>query len=410
MKTSVRAITVLQSDGTSIKKWQLDIRDASGYRQRPRFDTRREAEFERDKIAGQLRAGTFRPEAHNMTVSALAEKYIDYLKGRRNRGEKMTAGSFVGYEHSIQNYILATPASLKLRNCAENAVRFDKGIGAIRLSTLSKRSVEDFRDRLRDAGVLVQGARKIIGHLWIMLQWAKSQNYVGMNCAEHVEVIGRRDDGCEQIDPPTKAAMRVIIDEAEPSFKLQLLTSAATAVRAGELHAFRWRDIDFEKMEVKVVTRVDKYRNDDGQGPKTRAGKREIPIGATLIAALKAWRFQTRYATDDDLVFPNTLGRYLDHNYMIGRYYYSIWERLAEKHAQGLIPDPPPPFFNWHYIRHYGISLWIERALSIKAVQTFAGHASIQTTFDRYGHLFKSADHQTAMSSIADELFDTRET
>ena len=57
--------------------------------------------------------------------------------------------------------------------------------------------------------------------------------------------------------------------------------------------------------------------------------------------------------------------------------------------------------FNWHGLRHFAVSTWIEAGLAPKTVQTFAGHASLQVTMDRYGHLFPSDDHRRAMDQIA---------
>jgi integrase len=56
-------------------------------------------------------------------------------------------------------------------------------------------------------------------------------------------------------------------------------------------------------------------------------------------------------------------------------------------------------------LRHVAVSCWIERGLSPKTVQTFAGHSSLQVTMDRYGHLFKSENHRQAMDAIAAEVF-----
>ena len=61
--------------------------------------------------------------------------------------------------------------------------------------------------------------------------------------------------------------------------------------------------------------------------------------------------------------------------------------------------------FNWHSLRHFTISTWIEVGLSPKTVQTFAGHSSLHVTMDRYGHLFKSDDHKRAMDEIATGLY-----
>lgn len=69
-------------------------------------------------------------------------------------------------------------------------------------------------------------------------------------------------------------------------------------------------------------------------------------------------------------------------------------DNLVKRHFQ-------PPFdaagvrrFNWHGLRHFAVSTWIEAGLTPKTVQTFAGHASLQITMDRYGHVFPSDDHK----------------
>ena len=66
------------------------------------------------------------------------------------------------------------------------------------------------------------------------------------------------------------------------------------------------------------------------------------------------------------------------------------------------------PHFNWHGLRHFAISTWIEQGLPMKTIQGLAGHSSMAMTADRYGHLFKSDAHQAAMDRIASELFVSR--
>jgi integrase len=59
----------------------------------------------------------------------------------------------------------------------------------------------------------------------------------------------------------------------------------------------------------------------------------------------------------------------------------------------------------WHDIRDFAVSLWIEQGFSIKEVMTFAGHASVQMTMERYGHLFPTPDHQNAMAQVEQLVF-----
>jgi hypothetical protein len=49
---------------------------------------------------------------------------------------------------------------------------------------------------------------------------------------------------------------------------------------------------------------------------------------------------------------------------------------LAERHRQDPQAHPEAPArFNWHALRHFAISCWIEADLKPKTVQTFAGHS-----------------------------------
>ena len=52
----------------------------------------------------------------------------------------------------------------------------------------------------------------------------------------------------------------------------------------------------------------------------------------------------------------------------------------------------PKGKYGLHALRHAAASLFIEQGWTPKRIQTVLGHASIQMTFDLYGHLFKDAD------------------
>ncbi len=51
-----------------------------------------------------------------------------------------------------------------------------------------------------------------------------------------------------------------------------------------------------------------------------------------------------------------------------------------------------------HALRHAAVSLWIEQAVSPKKVMTWAGHASVQFTMDRYGHLWTDVEGDAVVS------------
>jgi len=62
----------------------------------------------------------------------------------------------------------------------------------------------------------------------------------------------------------------------------------------------------------------------------------------------------------------------------------------------GLVDETGEPLFDFHALRHFPASLWIEAGFTPKRLQDLLGHSSIQMTFDRYGHLFPSVEDDHA--------------
>ena len=400
----IRKRTWRTADGAESTSWIVDVRDGSGHRERRQFDNRREAETFRIALEGKMRNGTFRADAAKFTVKDAADRFLEHCEGRCERRERMTRHNVNTMEGHIRNYICPDPDRHEDGKRPSRLIKCEGGIGGIKLSQLTTRGVNDFRDRLREAGVSVVTARKILGTLQLLLQHAIDRDKIAVNVARGVKVIGRRDEGARKIVPPTKEAMRALLAVADQDFRVTLAFASSTGVRAGELHALRWRHIDFAKGEVAIETRVDAYGEEDVT--KTAAGMRTIPLAQPLVVMLKEWKLRTKRKKPDDLVFPNKRGWYADHGHMVKRKFLPLFDALAEKHHQNPANDPESPArFNWHALRHFAVSCWIEAGLSPKTVQTFAGHSSLQVTMDRYGHLFKSDDHKKAMDAIAADMF-----
>jgi integrase len=398
----VKKRTWTTSKGEPRQAWQVDFADSNGERQRRQFETKREADDFRVEIEGQLRAGTFRIDARKITVKEISINYLDYAKGRMERKERFTKRHYKNIEGYVWNYICPDAERREKQHEKSRAKPFEGGIAKLKLAQLTKKGVGDFRDRLRSAGVSVVTTRKILTGLHAILEYAIGQDAVATNAAHGVKVIGTRDEGSKKIIPPPKADMKALLSVAEPDFRVKLVVSASAAPRAGELHAIRWRHFNFAAAEVTIETRVDIYHEEDVT--KTEAGMRTIPLGALVIGELKAWKLRTKFNKPDDLVFPNKKGGYVGHDNMVKRKFNPLFDLLDELHAKDPKKYPKVKRFNWHALRHYGISIWIEADLRPKTVQTFAGHSSLQVTMDRYGHLFKSDDHKKAMDAIAKGL------
>jgi integrase len=314
-----------------------------------------------------------------------------HCEGRNKRDERMTRKMLVVYRGHVNNHILH----------AEN------GVSAWKLSQLTARAVGDFRDRLRTAGVTVPTTRKILSTLHGVLEYAVSQDWIATNAARGVKVIGNRSEGSKKIVPPPKEAMRALLNAnaADEDLRLKLIFAASTGARAGEQWAAKWEDVDFDKGELSIRLRVDAYGEEGA--PKSAAGVRTVPLSDQLISALKAWKLRSKFSKPSDLIFPNKLGRHIGHDNLVKRKFLPLFDALEQKHKEDPEQFPEPPAqFNWHALRHFAVSCWIEAGMAPKTVQTFAGHASLQVTMDRYGHLFPSDRHKQAMDEIAKGLWD----
>ena len=384
---TVKKRTWVTSKGEPRTAWKVDFTDQNGQRQRKQFDTKREADAFRVEVEGQIKGGTFRSQAATVTVSEVASDYLEMMEGRKDRREKVTETYLDLLTGIVRNYINPTE---------ESRTDFREGIGSMKLAELTSRSLSAFRDRVRASGASPYHTRRVLSILARILDHAIGQDLLAVNLARGIKVIGTRDETKERVKPPSKADLRAVLDKADADTALRIRFAAATGCRASEMWALKWSHLDFDAALVKIETRVDRYGEEDVT--KTSAGMRDVPMGEALIKALKGWKLRSSFAKPTDLVFPNTKGRHMSHTNFLHRKFDPIFTKLEEE-------DIEVERFNWHALRHYAVSTWIELNLNPKTIQTFAGHSKLQVTMDIYGHMFKSDDHNVAMDQASAALF-----
>jgi integrase len=112
--------------------------------------------------------------------------------------------------------------------------------------------------------------------------------------------------------------------------------------------------------------------------PKSRAGTRRVPITPRLRKHLVALR-----AVGDGAAESYVFGEASDTAFAPTTIYRRAREAWTAAKLEGI---------TLHESRHSCISTWIAAGVNIKAASTYAGHASISITLDRYGHLLPGAD------------------
>lgn len=159
-----------------------------------------------------------------------------------------------------------------------------------------------------------------------------------------------------------------------PRFRVMILVLGYCGLRIGEACALRWERVDLDAGMLTVAESVAEPRGELIIGPpKTRAGRRTIPLPAGLVGELANDR---QGATKGDFVFRGAQG---------GVVRPKLWRRrffAPAVRAAGLEPLRP------HDLRHTAISLWVSQGIDLARIQRYAGHASVTALLDRYGHAY----------------------
>jgi integrase len=249
--------------------------------------------------------------------------------------------------------------------------------------------VYEFNTDLRSSGRSLALRRKVITNLKTVLSFAQGRGWVAQNVALGVRI---REDVRESVtgplragvDFPTVSELNWLIDKAEGRRRPFIITAIFTGMRLSELRGLPWSDVDLDAGIIHVRQRADQWLR---IGPtKSRAGKRDIPLAPIVVNSLRQWKLVCPKGKLD-LVFPNTVGNAETMRCIHAR----CWHPLQIK--CGLTTDTGVGRYGFHKLRHAAASLFIKYlGWSPKRLQAVMGHASINMTFDRYGHLFENVE------------------
>lgn len=393
---SVRKRTWAKPDGSAAWSWEVSWHDGVKRRRKSNFKTKAAAEAYAVNIQKEINDGIVRPKGHRMTLDELVEEFLAQAESRVERGV-ISRGHLINMMGHFRNYI-CRKADWEAPDYGKPVKPFNGAIGHLMVGRIRPSTVEKLRDDLLAAGLSAGSVHQIKVSLHSALDFARRRDYIPTNPADRIKIERSLEEQNNRVTPPSIATVQSVIAEAEGLLKLALEISACTGIRAGELRALRYRHIDPIKrtLSVKVAISVG---NKEGH-PKSLAGVRNIPISPLLLEKIEAYRREAGDPARSALIFqPDQRWDFLPASWL--RY------RLVQVlHRLGLATDNDMATkddtisddddeeaaaggkFTWHALRHFAISSWIAQGIGLKAVQTFAGHADVTTTWNRYGHLF----------------------
>jgi integrase len=372
---SVRKRSWVTGSGKSKTAWVIDY-TSQGKRHLETFAKKHEADARHAEVMAGIGKGI-----HSAGKATIAQAGELWLASREAAG--LERATLKNYREHLELHI--TPL-----------------IGSVKLASLSLPRVREFEDELRrDRSPAM--VKKVLVSLTAILADAQDRGLVAQNVMHRRQMknghVGARQKRRLEVgvDIPTVAEVRKIIPYLKGGRERPLiLTAVFTGLRASELRGLRWEDLDLPRAELTVRQRADRFSE---IGPtKSAAGRRTVPLLPMVVKALSEWR-PACPASPGGLVFPGRHSQPMVRTTIIRHW------RPIQIRAGVVTPDGRPKYPGVHALRHFYASWCINRKadggleLPIKVVQGRLGHASIQMTADRYGHLFPRADDAAELAA-----------
>jgi integrase len=348
-------------------RYVVRYRDQAG-RQHKRFaKTLAEAKNLQKTLTADVIRGEHR-EVSRVTFVGHAPEWIRHYQGRTSRGFR--EGTREGYARELG----VDPKTFEPVDPPAGAIRF---FGRMRLSEITAPDVKAYVRELDARGAAPSTIRNAIAPVKAMLGDAHEDGLIRSNPARGVRVAVSSSNGDGNVDLGEEVKtldakeLRALLDAVRPDRKVLVMVLAAAGLRVSELLPLRWGDLDFGRRRLRVRRSYSRGRIGP---PKTRHGRREVPLAPGITTALWNLRKAATHLDDDALIFPNQDGGFLNR----GHVYRAV--KAAAKKAG--VPWAGPKT-----LRHTAATLLFRDGWNPKQVQKFMGHHSAAFTLATYVHL-----------------------
>jgi integrase len=356
-----------------------------GKRYRKFFDRQHDARDYAAKVRDEKRLGT-----HVATdrIPLFREAAFDWLSSRGNR----KPSTFAMYRGHIETHLIPAFGDKRLDHIDVGVI--EKWRGALG-ETLAANTVSGIVQTLSQILKREVAQKRLMQNPCMLLE----RSYTPTDQTdEH-----KRTDAAITPDELLDAnEIRKLLEAAKPGFERTLFALAAgTGAREGELLALRWSDVVFDpspKILIRQSLSWARGSTDDNTVfhfgvPKTKSGRREIPIDAHLVRLLKEWKLQAG-RNSRDLLFAQADDRPIRRSNLWKMHFAPALKRAGLRHVK------------FHSLRHSYASALIKLGAPVTEVAARLGHKNPGITLGIYSHWFKTADSGAA-SAYSDALFGT---
>lgn len=192
--------------------------------------------------------------------------------------------------------------------------------------------------------------------------------------------------------------LKVCKDINDPQVHLIYTLLAYSGMRAGELCALKWKDIDFEENSIKIYKTYYNPTNNTLHytllPPKTRASKRTIEMDEDTMKLLKQHKVRQNQMI---LKTPS----WLKEDFVITKIlnnpgYPETVKQISFKMAELMKKTSIKKHLTPHSLRHTHVSLLAEAGAGLEEIMDRIGHVDDSTTRNIYLHVTKDMKKETS--------------
>ena len=362
------------------KYWVIDARRVGYSHAFGNFATEQEAIEEAAILKGKFLLGALIDKIDITKVDEAAARFIKY-QYERVMNENVSLSFHKDLVKSLE-FVL----SIKVDG---------KTFESHNLNIMTQQNKDELSDVLlkgiQDEGKSKATADKRIKFLKMFLNYCVRKGWASINVMDKVSLNMSADvvDRAPRIQPST---IQRIVSKGLPSENqldsCMVLISLATGMRQGELRALSWSSIDFDNQIIKVQAAV-KHGTSNIGAPKTKRGRRSIPVDAKTIKALKVLKLQSKYSKDNDLVFPSSNGT-------------PKLQKVLDKLLTRVCKRAGVDKILWGDMRHFYASVQLSSlGEDWSTVAALMGHSTPNFTYKQYGHYVSNDEKQDKTRTAA---------
>ena len=340
-------------------RWVIDFYDLQGKRRwktMPKGSTKGKAREALRDIEDQLKKGIWLPDKKIPTFKKVAEDWVEYKK------PNLRASTHSAYKGHTKKHFTE--------------------LNHIPVNRITVAHVERYIAKRQNEGMSISLLRKVLISFGQIMAFAVRHRYIDHNPVRDAEKPkGQGKEKERKIKVLTPAQIGTLLDNVpSQKFRTLIMLAVVTGARQGELLGLKWSDIDWDNNQIHIQRT---FNNGSWYDVKTKASNRLVDIGPQMVTELKRWRLACPVC-DLGLVFPNRVGKPINHNNLVNRYFHPALEEAKIERIR------------WHDLRHTKASLMIEQKESLKYIQTQLGHSSPTVTLNVYAHLLKPVNQEAA--------------